>query len=355
LTISVHVQMFLFSLFCNMTSTNDASLERMAKEQQRANDEMIKAAAKDTDMCKNPKLHTVPKNLEKIFKKGVELVDTLTKEGTLNCDEDCLYQKNKEKLKQNMNFAKSNYVSAPQLLRDAEQKYYMFTRQKDGKGYDEYQQEQVDIILKDKIDVYQKRFEKYSNIVKLINAETDETRRSEMQSHLQNLQTLYKADISRKEKDVLDNSEMNKIADRETFYMNDSIDVFRSFNLIMMTTYFSAVFLYVFVFLYVYQEYISVSLVKTRIFRILPFVLIGVMCVLLYMYVSEKPLFQLHYNENPVLDNTPVSESTITNDPFQEDISYPDPNTHIQQQKDIIQRQKQLIEYQKAQLSQIKL
>lgn len=338
-----------------MTSTNDSSLKRMAKEQQRANDEMIKAAAKDTDMCKNPKLHTVPKDLEEIFKKGVELVDTLTKEGTLNCDENCLYEKNKEKLKQDMNFAKSNYLNAPQLLQSAEEKYYTFTKQKDGKSYDQYQQEQVDRILKEKIEMYEKRFEKYSNIVQLIYEETDETRRSEMQSHLQNLQTLYTDDISRKEKHILENSEMNKIADRETFYLNDSVEFFRSFNLIMMIVYFTTVSLYVFTFLYVYQEYVNVSLVKTRIFRILPFVLIGMLCIILYVYTSEKPLFQFQYNEKPVLDNTPISESTITNNPFQEDITYPDPNTYIQQQKDIIQRHKNLIEYQKSQLTQVKL
>ena len=338
-----------------MESNNDASLERMAKEQQRANDEMIKAAANDTDMCKDPKLHTVPKDLEEIFKKGVALVDTLTKEGTLNCDEDCLYNKNKEKLKQDMNFAKSNYLNAPQLLEAAEETYYTFTRQKDGKSYDQYQQEQVDRILKEKIEMYQQRFKKYSDIVKLIHSETDETRRSDMQSHLQNIQTLYKDDISRKEKHIIENSEMNKIADRETFYMNDSIDLFRSFNLIMMIMYFTSISLYLVTFLYVYQEYVSASLVKTRIFRILPFLLIGVFCIMLYMYSSEKPLFQLQYNENPVINNTPVSESTMTNDPFQEDISYPDPNTHIQQQKDIIERQKKLIVYQNSKLSQMKL
>lgn len=338
-----------------MTSTNDASLKRMAKEQQRANDEMIKAAAKDSDMCKDPKLHSVPKDLEEIFKKGVELVDTLTKEGTLNCDEDCLYEKNKEKLKQNMNFAKSNYLDAPKLLKDAEEKYYSFTRQKDGKSYDEYQKEEVDRILKEKLELYKKRFEKYSNIVQLINAETDDTRRSEMQNHLKNLQSLYNDDISRKEKNILESSEMNKIADRETFYMNDSVDFFRSFNLIMMMIYFTAISLYIFTFLYIYQEYLSVSLIKTRIFRILPFVLIGVICIALYMYTSEKPLFQLQQDAKPVLDNTPISESATTDNPFQEDISYPDPKTYIQQQKDIIQRQKDLIEYQKSQLNQINL
>ena len=51
---------------------NDDAYKRMAEKQQESHTELIKAAAKDSNMCDNPRLAHVPKELEHIFKKGVK-------------------------------------------------------------------------------------------------------------------------------------------------------------------------------------------------------------------------------------------------------------------------------------------
>jgi hypothetical protein len=327
---------------------DDAAMKKMANTQQKANEELAKAAAKDTDMCKNPRLHKVPKELEETFKKGVKLIDTLSKEGTLNCDEKCLYQKNKEKLKQDMSFAERMYKSAPKLLRDSQERYYTFTQEQEGTTYDMFQKKEVDRVLKKKIDQYQKRFNEYAKIVSLIAEESNETRKSEMKSHLQNLQTMHENEINTKENKLFESQEIYKIADRETYYLNESIVLFRTLNIITFIIYFACISLYFVTFLYVYQEYKSTTLVKTRLFRMLPFILVGIGGLLLYIYFSENKLFG-----NPNIDHSPENniDSSINeteNDPFIEDRIYADPKAYIEQQKDIIKRQKEVIQEQQT-------
>lgn len=332
---------------------DDAAMKKMATTQQKANEELAKAAAKDTDMCKDPRLHQVPKELEKTFKKGVELIDTLSKEGTLHCDEECLYQKNKEKLKQQMSFAKRMYKSAPKLLRDSQEKYYTFTQEKDGITYDMFQKKEVEKVLKAKINQYQKRFDEYAKMLSLIDEEKDETRKSEMKSHLQKLQTMHENEIETKENELFESQEIYKIADRETYYLNESILFFRTLNTISFVIYFVSILLYFITFLYVYQEYKSLSLLKTRIFRMLPFIVVGVLGILIYIYFSENQLFDRpnidHSPENNI-DSKADTSDFIVNNPFEEDLTYADPVEYIRQQKDIIKRQKEVIQHQQSQM-----
>jgi len=330
---------------------NDVAMKKMAETQQKANEELAKAAAKDTNMCDNPRLHTVPKELEETFKKGVKLIDTLSKEGTLNCDEKCLYKKNKEKLQQEMDYAERMYKSAPRMLRTSQEKYYTFTQEKEGTTYDMFQKQEVERALKGKIDEYYKRFDKYAKILTLLAEESDETRKAEMTAHLKNLQVMYENEINNKQSEIFESQEIYKIADREAFYMNEAINLFRTFNMITFFIYFLCISLYFVTFLYVYQEYKSLSLLKTRIFRMLPFILIGVIGIITYIYFSETHLFMK--SSKPNIDHTPKDNTdmnVVEADPFVEDIAYTNPIEYIQQQKDIIDRQHKVIQEQQDQM-----
>lgn len=333
-------------------NTDDA-YKRMADKQQEANKEVIKAAAKDNDMCDNPRLAQVPKDLEDIFKKGVKLVDTLVKEGTLQCDENCLYEKNKEKLKQNMDFSQRQYEIAPKHLRESQEKYYRFTNEKDGLSYEEFEKNEVKEILKNKINTYKKRFDEYVHIMKLIHAETNEEKRNNMKKHLTNMQSIYKNDIQRNNSNIHLNKESNKVADRQTFYYHDSIQYLRSINLTILCVYIFLMCIYFFTFMYVYKEYKSGTFIKTRIFRILPFALVCIVSVSIYIYLSERPLLQRYKqvksNNNPDDNRSESNEYTMTtSNPFEEISHYQNPQVYIEQQKDVIKRQIDLIQYQKS-------
>lgn len=335
---------------------SDDAYKRMAEKQQEANEEVIKAAAKDTNMCDNPRLATVPKELEDIFKKGVKLVDTLVQEGTLQCDEKCIYEKNKEKLKQNMEIAQRQYEMAPKHLRDSQEKYYRFTKENDGLSYEEFEKNEVQEILRNKINAYKKRFNEYVHLIKLIDAETNESKRNTMKKHLIHMQRIYKNDMHQKSSNIHLHKEANKVADRETFYYHDSIHYLRSMNIIAIGVYICLMLMYFFTFLYVYQEYNSGAFIKTRIFRILPFAVTCFITVSIYIYMSEQPLLQryktVQNNNNPDANRSKSeSEPESIISPFKEKTQYQNPDTYIEQQQDIIKRQRDIIQHQKSLLS----
>lgn len=202
-------------------------------------------------------------------------------------------EKQLEQLKDEMDKQWTIYKTAPANLREAQRLYY---QKSTGKTYDQYQKEQVEELIKKKIENYNNRF---NNNVKIANAIVTEMKENVGISGekttfnsdaLNDILAKLKRQTNKERTEHIDNY---KIADRNAYYNIKRTTFLRLINFIIMVILAGLILAYLTIFLYIYGEYKNMEQIKMRMKLFIPPFIIIAFGVGLYVYLSDT-IFKLY-------------------------------------------------------------
>lgn len=257
---------------------NDQNMNDITEEIKKANKKILRKARKrdKKEMCNPP----IPPETTKVLNDTIQVANKYI--SLLECDDDCQYEKKKQELLLKKKEVENIYNTAPKQLRSIQKQYYNHISKRENIDYDTFQENNVDKLLKHKIQNYKDKFNEIIKIIENLNI----TKTSEINTHIQDLKNMYVNDssISQRKKDT----EELKVADRKAYYLNNGIYTFKILNIICIFCIFCLFVSYYIIYIYIYQQSFTNVFLKNILFLI-AFIIITIIYI---MINEEKILFK---------------------------------------------------------------
>ena len=234
-------------------SKDDNDMREIKNQIKKANKKILKKARKRDrkEMCDPP----IPLETTETIKKAVDIAEKYI--DLVSCDSDCQYNVEKERLADELKHAEKIYNTAPDILEGKQRKYYNHISQKEDINFDIYQEQDVDKILKETFDKYNERFDHYLKLAEEILNEENPVRKHKLVDYLKQLDTMYITGTRNNSKKQL-NIGNYKIADRMSFFYNNSIETFNTLNSMIITVIIMSNITYFCVISFYYKQFVDI-------------------------------------------------------------------------------------------------
>lgn len=231
------------------------------------------------------------------------------------CTGDCRYEQQLAIKKGQMTAMERLYELVPSFLRSTQKDYYNFKRDT---TYEDYQKDNVNAILGDRINDIERKFATYSSILKKIDSEGDPVQKETMIQYLNDLENKYEREYEELENTNIKDREKFKIADRNNVYHEIEINSFQKYNFLLFIVLIVCIIIYLLIFLYVFQEYKTIDLIIRRVQIVMPLLILYGLVVGIYIYISETSIIP---SFRPFLSNDRTTSRNVSGDENTKDVS----------------------------------
>lgn len=237
----------------------------------------------------------IPDELTSALVDASDMMAKINEVADFGCDADCKYNRKKDILMRELKNAENVYNNAPINLKNAQKKYYNFTSITSGNpSYDAYETSQVSQIVSARKKAHRDHFQKIKQLLIALGDTSGSIEKDKINEQLEQLRQQHDQQTSEfvKVQNIqkgFDATRM-KISERESYYKNKDIEVFKTLNIFITMLLFTLLFAYLYIFLFVYPLGDFSITLKKRLKHIIPIIILYVVVMGAYIY-SSKSLF----------------------------------------------------------------